>query len=333
MNEEDLKSYRDNIKTAYLMTEYDRLSQEILNNEELVQSDESMAELASEEIKGLESQRADLLKKIIEIAEEEKGKPEEIKKMVLEIRAGAGGEESAIFAADLSEMYRLYCESKGWSFSLTDSSISEMGGYKEAVFEISGKGAYEDLKFEMGVHRVQRIPATEKQGRVHTSTASVAVLPLKEYEDIKISPADLEITTTRSGGAGGQNVNKVETAVRIVHKPSGLVVKSTAERTQQRNKEKAMSILVAKLAMEKEAKEASELSAERKSQIGTADRSEKIRTYNILQDRITDHRIKQSWHGIEKIMKGQLGPVIETLREKMNSEGGFEQGGGESDED
>ncbi len=333
MNEDELKSYRDNMKTAYLMTEYDRLSREILNNEELAGADETMAELAGEEIRELEIQRADLLKKIMEIVEEEKGKPEEIKKMVLEIRAGAGGEESAIFAADLAEMYRLYCESRGWSFNLTDSSISEMGGYKEAVFEISGKGAYDDLKYEMGVHRVQRIPATEKQGRVHTSTASVAVLPLREYEDIKISPADLEITTTRSGGAGGQNVNKVETAVRIVHKPSGLVVKSTAERTQQRNKEKALNILVAKLAMEKEAKEASELSAERKSQIGTADRSEKIRTYNILQDRITDHRIKESWHGIEKIMKGQLGPVIETLKEKMGQIGNPGSFEGESEED
>lgn len=330
MNEEDLQSYRENMKTAYLMTEYDRLSREIVNSEELAETDAGMAELVKEETSELEKQRADLLKKIIEIVEEDRGKPEEIKKMVLEIRAGAGGEESAIFAADLAEMYRLYCESKNWSFSLTDSSISEMGGYKEAVFEISGRGAYDDLKYEMGVHRVQRIPATEKQGRVHTSTASVAVLPLREFEDIKISPTDLEITTTRSGGAGGQNVNKVETAVRIVHKPSGLVVKSTAERTQQRNKDKAMSILVAKLAMEKEAKEAKELSAERKSQIGTGDRSEKIRTYNILQDRITDHRIKESWHGIEKIMKGQLGPVIETLREKM-ANGEFVEPGEEED--
>lgn len=331
MNEDELKSYRENTKTAYLMTEYDRATKQINENKDLAEEDEEMAQLVKAEIEGLETSRNILLEQIISIAKEEKGKPEEIKKMVLEIRAGAGGEESAIFAADLSEMYRLYGESKGWSFSLTDSSISEMGGYKEAVFEVSGRGAYDDLKYEMGVHRVQRIPATEKQGRVHTSTASVAVLPLREYEDIKISPSDLEITTTRSGGAGGQNVNKVETAVRIAHKPSGLVVKSTAERTQQRNKDKAMSILVAKLAMEKEAKEASDLSAERKSQIGTADRSEKIRTYNILQDRITDHRIKQSWHGIEKIMKGQLGPVIETLREKMSR--GGEMGGSTEEED
>lgn len=317
MNEEDLKSYRDNNKTAYLMTEYDRLTREIVGNQELSSADPSMLEMAQEEIKTLEVQRNDLLQKVIEIVEEDKGKPEEIRKMVLEVRAGAGGEESAIFAYDLAEMYRLYCESKNWSFNLTDESQSEMGGYKEAVFEISGKGAYDDLKYEMGVHRVQRIPATEKQGRVHTSTASVAILPLREYEDIKIDPSELEISTTRSGGAGGQNVNKVETAVRIVHKPSGLIVKSTSERSQLRNKEKAMAILVAKLAQAKEEKEASEQASARKSQIGTADRSEKIRTYNVLQDRITDHRIKHSWHGIEKIMKGQLGPVIEVLKEKM----------------
>jgi len=319
MKEEELQNYRDNPKTTYLMMEVDRLAKEIVDNQALSQTDEEIVSLVREEIESLEKQRQSLLDQITAIAQEDEASLEEVKKMVMEIRAGAGGEESAIFAADLAEMYRLYCESRGWSFNLTDSSISEMGGYKEAVFEISGRGAYDDLKYEMGVHRVQRIPATEKQGRVHTSTASVAVLPLREYEDIKISPADLEITTTRSGGAGGQNVNKVETAVRILHKPSGLVVKSTAERTQQRNRDKAMGILVAKLAMEKAEKEAKEQAAERKSQIGTADRSEKIRTYNILQDRITDHRIKESWHGIEKIMKGQLAPVIETLREKMSA--------------
>jgi peptide chain release factor 1 len=330
MNEEDLKSYRDNPKTAYLMTEYDRLSGEIASNQELAQSDDGMVELAKEEIHGLEKQQAELFQKIVEINEEDRGKLEEIKKLVLEIRAGAGGEESAIFAYDLAEMYRLYCESKNWSFVLTDESRSELGGYKEAVFEISGQGAYDDLKYEMGVHRVQRIPATEKQGRVHTSTASVAILPLREHEDIKVDPSDLEIGTTRSGGAGGQNVNKVETAVRILYKPTGLVVKSSSERSQLRNKDKAMSILVAKLALEREEKEASQQAATRKSQIGTADRSEKIRTYNILQDRITDHRIKQSWHGIEKIMNGQLGQLIETLREKIAS-GGIAEGGEEEE--
>ncbi|MCX6712860.1 MAG: PCRF domain-containing protein [Candidatus Vogelbacteria bacterium] len=314
--EEELQSFRDNPKTVYLMAEYDRLVLEVEKNRSLADDDPEMKELAQEELKLLDSQRETLLVQIRAIAEEEKDRPEEIKKMVLELRAGAGGEESAIFALDLSEMYRLYCESRNWSWNLTDSSVSEMGGYKEAVFEINGKGAYDDLKYETGVHRVQRVPETEKQGRVHTSTASVAILPLRETEDIKINPADLEITTMRSGGAGGQNVNKVETAVRILHKPSGVVVKSTAERSQLRNKDKALAIIVAKLALAKEEKEAKELSAERKSQIGTGDRSEKIRTYNILQDRVTDHRIKESWHGIEKILKGGIGPIIEELKSR-----------------
>ncbi|MEK7477966.1 MAG: PCRF domain-containing protein [Patescibacteria group bacterium] len=314
---EDLQQYRDNIKTAYLMAEYDRLAKEIVKNQELTAGDEGMKELVLEEIKNLEVGQADILNYIKSITKEETGLAEEIKSLVLEIRAGAGGEESSIFAMDLAAMYRSYCDQKGWSFVLTDESRSESGGYKEAMFEIHGQGAYDDLRYETGVHRVQRVPATEKQGRVHTSTASVAILPLRASEDIKISPSDLEITTTRSGGAGGQNVNKVETAVRILHKPTGLVVKSTAERSQQRNRDKAMTILVAKLAAEKEAKEVAALSAERKSQIGTADRSEKIRTYNFLQDRVTDHRIKQSWHSIEKIMAGELEPLISTLKEKI----------------
>ena len=328
--EEDLQSFRDNFKTSYLMAEYDRLSLEADKNRDLADSDPDMRDLAEEEVRNLEAQKSELLARIKQIAEEDKGKPEEVKKMVLEIRAGAGGEESAIFALDLAEMYRLYCEGRGWSFSVTDSSISELGGYKEVVIEVSGRGAYDDFKYETGVHRVQRVPETEKQGRVHTSTASVAILPLREILDIKINPADLEISTTRSGGAGGQNVNKVETAVRIVHKPTGLVVKSTAERSQQRNKDKAMAILAAKLAQAKEDKEAKELSAERKSQIGTGDRSEKIRTYNVLQDRVTDHRIKESWHGIEKILKGNIAPIIEELKSRAAS-GGFEEGGSEEE--
>lgn len=316
---EELQSYRDNFKTAYLMAEYDRLSLEIDKNTDLAATAPEMAALATEEIESLKSQQSDLLARIKAIVEEDKSKPEEIKKMILELRAGAGGEESAIFARDLAEMYRAYCENHGWSFELTDSSISELGGYKEAVFEISGRGAYEDLKYETGVHRVQRVPETEKQGRVHTSTASVAVLPLREKEEIKIDPAELEISFTRSGGAGGQNVNKVETAVRIVHKPTGLIVKSTAERSQQRNRDKALAILAAKLVQAKEEKETQALAAERRSQIGTGDRSEKIRTYNVLQDRITDHRIKESWHGLEKMLRGEIGPIIEELKARAQA--------------
>jgi peptide chain release factor 1 len=331
--EPDLQQFRDNVKTSYMMMEFDRLAGEKTKAKELAESDESMKELAEEEIKNLDAQQSELLKRMEEIVEEDKGKPEEFKTLILEIRAGAGGEESAIFAFDLSEMYRLYCESKGWSFTLTDSSPTELGGYKEVVFEVSGKGAFEDLRYETGVHRVQRIPATEKQGRVHTSTASVAVLPLRDLSAIKIEPNDLEISFTRSGGAGGQNVNKVETAVRIVHKPTGLVVKSTSERSQLRNKEKAMSILASKLISEQEERQMKELSQERKSQIGTGDRSEKIRTYNVLQDRVTDHRIKESWHGIERIMSGQIGPIVEELKKRSAEGGAFEAAGDSEDGD
>jgi len=326
MDDQDLQNYRNNFKTSYLMAEFDRLGKEKANNQVLVESDPDMAEMAKEEIKSLESQQVELLKRIEEILAEDKAKPEEIRSLALEIRAGAGGEESSIFARDLAEMYRLYCASQGWSFLVTDESLSEMGGYKEALFEISGKGAYDDLRYETGVHRVQRIPATEKQGRVHTSTASVAILPLREQADIKIDPNDLEISFTRSGGAGGQNVNKVETAVRILHKPTGVVVKSTSERSQQRNRDKALAVLAAKLVADREEKEMNAMSAERKSQIGTGDRSEKIRTYNILQDRVTDHRIKESWHGIERIMKGQIGTMIETIKEKINQGDLVEEG-------
>src|SRR3990167_4561872 len=201
-------------------------------------------------------------------------------------------------------MYKKYADSKGWSFSVVNESKTSLGGYKEAAIEIRGEGVYQKLRFETGVHRIQRIPETEKMGRVHTSTASVAILPIRKKTTIEIKPSDLEIELSRSGGAGGQNVNKVETAVRIIHKPTGIDVRSTAERSQLKNREKAMSILTAKLEARKEEEEAAEHSLNRKTQIGTADRSEKIRTYNILQDRVTDHRIKKSWHNIERIFKG-----------------------------
>lgn len=234
--------------------------------------------------------------------------------LILEVRAGAGGDESALFARELAEMYQHYCEKKGWSFVLVADSQNELGGYKEASFEIHGGGAYNALKYETGVHRIQRVPVTEKLGRIHTSTASVAILPLRPVADNTISPTDLEITFSRSGGKGGQNVNKVETAVRIMHKPTGLVIRSTSERSQARNKEKALAILASKLSVAKEEAAVKAQSAERKTQIGTGDRSEKIRTYNIDQDRVTDHRIKESWRNIEKILAGDLDLIISTLQ-------------------
>ena len=235
------------------------------------------------------------------------------KALILEVRAGAGGNESALFARELAEMYGRFCARRGWAFALVDESLSELGGYKEASFEIRGAGAYEALRFETGVHRVQRIPATEKQGRIHTSTASVAVLPLREQAAVSLSPADLEITFSRSGGKGGQNVNKVETAVRVLHKPSGLVVRSTSERSQARNKEKALQILAAKLEAAAGESRAAASAAARREQIGTGDRSEKIRTYNFPQDRLTDHRLKESWHHLEKVFAGELEAMVAAL--------------------
>lgn len=233
-----------------------------------------------------------------------------INSIIIEIRAGAGGKEAALFAADLYKMYAKYAELKKWPAKLISEARDELGGFKEIVFEINSLEAYTELKYEGGVHRVQRIPTTEKTGRIHTSTASVSILPIVPEQQIDIKSDDLEIGFSRSGGKGGQNVNKVETAVRITHKPTGLVVKSESERSQQRNRDEAMKILKAKLLQLAIEQKTTAIGGLRKEQVGTQDRSEKIRTYNFLQDRITDHRFKKSWHNIEKIIAGNLEPII-----------------------
>ncbi|MBI5079390.1 PCRF domain-containing protein [Candidatus Wolfebacteria bacterium] len=235
-------------------------------------------------------------------------------KIIIEIRAGAGGDEAAIFAGDLARMYQRYAAKRGWKFSILDYNQHSLGGYKTFIGKIEGQGVYDNLKQESGVHRVQRIPKTEKAGRVHTSTASVAILPEIEAKEIQISPVDLEITFSRAGGPGGQNVNKVETAVRILHKPTGTVVSSRSERSQFANRESAMSILRSKIYEEQKRKEEQKLGANRKEQIGAADRSEKIRTYNFPDDRITDHRINKKWHNIEKIMEGDLDSIVKAFQ-------------------
>lgn len=239
--------------------------------------------------------------------------------LIMEIRAGTGGEEAALFAADLFNMYKKYALSEGWKFNLLDYNRTNLGGFRHITFEISGPDAFKKLKNEAGVHRVQRIPKTEKSGRIHTSTATVAVLPKIKETAININPNDLEISFFRSSGPGGQNVQKVETAVRIKHKPSGIVVSSQEERSQQRNREKAMEILRAKLWQIEKEKKHGQITEQRKMQIGSGERSEKIRTYNFPQDRITDHRIKKSWGNLEDILNGKLGKIINTLQEKLKN--------------
>ena len=272
--------------------------------------DDTLHELAAKELKFIQEERERIEKQVQDILDKDKEEAEITNEIVLEVRAGAGGDEASLFAWELAHMYEKYSESQGWIWRVNYESKSDLSGYKEASFEIKGKGVYDKMRYETGVHRVQRIPATEKNGRVHTSTASVAVLPIRKKVSFKIDPSEFEMEYSRSGGKGGQNVNKVETAVRIIHKPTGLDVRSTNERSQLANREKAMSILTAKLQQLEEEKEAKKYAGDRKDQIGTADRSEKIRTYNFPQDRVTDHRIKKSWHNLPKIMEGEIGDII-----------------------
>jgi len=239
---------------------------------------------------------------------------------IVEIRAGTGGDEAGLFAADLYRMYSRYGQTKGWKERILDSNISSVGGYKEIVFELSGVGVFDELQNEGGVHRVQRIPKTEKQGRVHTSTATVAVLLKPKKTEININPSDLRIDTYKSSGAGGQYVNKTESAIRITHVPSGLVVTCSSERNQMQNKETAMSLLAARLLQQQEESDLSKLTTERREQIGWAKRSEKIRTYNYPQNRITDHRLEKSWHNLESIVDGDLEPIVKAFKNNKKSD-------------
>lgn len=236
-----------------------------------------------------------------------------LQKLILEIRAGAGGDEASIFAGDLARMYQKYSIIRGWKFSVLDTSPGTIGGYKTFISRVEGEGCYDAFKNESGVHRVQRVPKTEKAGRVHTSTATVAILPVVEPKEVNINPNDLEVTFSRAGGPGGQNVNKIESAVRILHKPTGIVVSCREERNQHANRERAMEVLRAKLYEMQKTKEVGDIASARREQVGTADRSEKIRTYNFPDDRITDHRFNVRVHNIEKVLEGDLNALLKKI--------------------
>jgi len=275
------------------------------------EQDEEMVALARQEIGGLES-RLETLEEQLKVALVPKD-PNDKKDIIMEIRAGAGGDEAGLFAADLFRMYGRYAQSRGWPVDIITANESGIGGFKEVIFEIKGNGAFSRLKYERGVHRVQRVPVTESSGRIHTSTATVAVLPEAEEVDVEVNPDDLRIDIFHSGGAGGQNVNKVATAVRITHLPTGMVVTCQDERSQLRNKNKAMAVLRARLLDIERSRQEAEMSTQRRSQVGTGDRSEKIRTYNFPQDRVSDHRAGLNLHHLDRIMEGDLDALIDAL--------------------
>lgn len=293
---------------------YLKIREDIAENEEILKgepSESEMAEMAKEELGALKEElgqvEIDLKMGIIP------PNPTDSRDTIFEIRAGAGGSESALFVADLYRMYTRFCEKLGWRIELMDASPSDLGGYKEIIFSIKGNDVFKKLKYESGVHRVQRIPATESQGRIHTSTVTVAVLPEAEEVDVEIKPDDIEVSVCRASGPGGQGVNTTDSAVQINHKPTGMIVRCADERSQIKNKAKAMTVLRSRLLEQKIAEENARYAAERKSQVGTGERNERIRTYNFPQSRVTDHRIELTLYNLPQVMEGEIDSVISPL--------------------
>lgn len=293
--------------------EFKSLENTIKDAKEIIDetSDKELKEMAQDEMKESESRLEELTEeiKLLLLPKD----PNDDKNVIIEIRGGAGGEEAALFSSVLYRMYSMYAEKVGWKVEIMDANETELGGFKEVSFQIEGAGAYSKLKFESGVHRVQRVPETETQGRVHTSTATVAVLPEADEVDVNINPKDLQIDTYRSSGAGGQHVNKTSSAIRITHLPTGMVVECQDERSQLKNKDKAMKILRSRLLNAEIEKAHEELAEERKSQVGTGDRSERIRTYNYPQNRVTDHRIGLTLYKLDEILNGTIDELIDAL--------------------
>ena len=296
------------IVTAYRALE---AAQSAQRDAQEMMSDPELRELAQEEFSNAraEAERLSAELKLLLVPRD----PNDDTNVIIEIRGGAGGEESALFAHSLWRMYSMYAEKRGWAVEVLSQNMTELGGCKEIVFQVSGDGAYSRLKFESGVHRVQRVPETESQGRVHTSTVTVAVLPEAEEVDFEINPADLKIDTFRSSGAGGQHINKTESAIRITHLPTGVVVECQDERSQHKNRDKAMRVLRTRLYEAEQARQNAAIAAERRSQVGTGDRSERIRTYNFPENRVSDHRVKLTLYKLADFMDGALDEVIEAL--------------------